>query len=837
MVGQVVTISGIITCEAYATGGSKYWVQDADSAWCGIMVYDKNNKAAEGDSVTLTGEVSEFRGMTQIGSITDFRIDKEGAWGIEPMMVTTGEIGKGGANAEAYEGCLVTVKNVNITNPDLGYGEWEVNDGTGALVVDDLCDYFFAPSMYASCQSITGVMDYSFGAPKLQPRLAMDVVEEGPYTRIQAIQQVRYSDLMKAGVDARSDISYFDGDTVTVKGIVTMPSGLSYAGAGIKFIFGAPEGGPWSALLSYNADSTAYPALFEGDEIEMTGYIGEYTTGPSNMTEFWITSPINIVSIDNPIPEADSVATGDLRWPTTAEQWGNVIVKVGNAKVTNVTPQFELFAVDDGSGSVLVDDDSDSLRGYEDPPLGAIAESIRGWVYHHFGSYSDSTAYKLCPLYTTDIVWGQGPPALRNTARAMGAPKSTDAVTVQTTVETNLSVAAVKVFYKVGDGEYSEVAMADAGEGVYTGEIPPQADGSFVSYYIQAEDELGQISTDPAEIDKANYSYVVRDGELSISDLQYTPWKLADSPFNGYDVEVTGIVTADTTFYNKFGAYPIQDMEGAWNGVFVFGALPNLFPGDNVRVKGMVTDYNDDWHFKWDNNTVILASEVEVLSQGNAVPVPVSVTTGDLGGASAEMYEGTLVKVENFTLTRVNSYDVTIDDGSGPCLLDADAFVGRDQDPNPFFFIDRTNKLLIIAGDTISVGETMSMAQGVFTFSFGTFKIEIRSLGDIGTATGVNKDFVATPLSYELEQNFPNPFNPETRIFFQLPQQHNVQLVIYNMMGQQVRTLVDEAYSAGRHVVNWDGRDNNGMRVPSGMYIYRIKAGEFIDHKKMMLVK
>ena len=144
---------------------------------------------------------------------------------------------------------------------------------------------------------------------------------------------------------------------------------------------------------------------------------------------------------------------------------------------------------------------------------------------------------------------------------------------------------------------------------------------------------------------------------------------------------------------------------------------------------------------------------------------------------------------------------------------------------------------IIIDGEAVQVGETMSVAQGVFTFSFGTFKIEIRNLGDIGIVTGVNEDFLATPLIYSLDQNFPNPFNPETRIYFQVPTNHDVQLVIYNMMGQQIRTLVDEAYSAGRHVVNWDGRNNDGIRVPSGMYVYRIKAGEFIDFKKMMLVK
>ena len=548
LVGQIVTISGIVTVESWATGGSRYFVQDANEAWSGIMMYDPPNDAAEGDSVTLTGKVTEYYGLTEITDVTEFRIDKEGVFGITPMKVTTVDLGTGGANAESYEGCLIQVENVTITNPDLGYGEWEVNDGSGPVVVDDMCKFYFDPTKYGSCQSITGVMDWSYSARKIIPRLAFDIVEEGPYTRIQRIQQVRYSDLMKAGLDETSDTSYFDGDTVSVRGVVTMPSGLSYAGAGVKFIFGDPAGGPWSAILSYNADSTAYPSLYEGDEIEMTGYIGEYSTGPSNMTEFWILSPINILSVGNPVPEPDSIATGDIRWPTTAEQWGNVLVKVGNATVTNITRQYELFAVDDGSGSLLVDDDSDSLIGFPDPSLGTIAESIRGWVYHHYGSYADSTAYVLCPLYRSDIIWGAGPPTIRNSMRAIGAPKSADAVNVTTTIETNLNMSSVKIMYKVGEGDYSEVLMTDTGELNFTGEIPAQASDSFVSYYILAEDENGQVSTDPSLINKANYCYVVKDDGLDIADLQWTPWELADSPFNGYEVEVTGIVTADTVF-------------------------------------------------------------------------------------------------------------------------------------------------------------------------------------------------------------------------------------------------------------------------------------------------
>jgi len=221
------------------------------------------------------------------------------------------------------------------------------------------------------------------------------------------------------------------------------------------------------------------------------------------------------------------------------------------------------------------------------------------------------------------------------------------------------------------------------------------------------------------------------------------------------------------------------------------------------------------------------------------LPAIVDVATVDLKdkSASAESYEGVLVRIRNATLVSVNSYDVTVDDGSGPCLLDADAFVGRDQDVNPYFYINRSAQLLIVNGDTVRIGDQINVAQGVFLFSFGTHKIEIRNLGDIGTVTGVRNAVTAQPLEFGLEQNYPNPFNPETRLYFQLPASEEVKLIIYNTRGQIVRHLVERRYEAGRHTVNWDGRDNTGNRVPTGVYVYRIKAGDHIAARKMTMVK
>jgi hypothetical protein len=94
------------------------------------------------------------------------------------------------------------------------------------------------------------------------------------------------------------------------------------------------------------------------------------------------------------------------------------------------------------------------------------------------------------------------------------------------------------------------------------------------------------------------------------------------------------------------------------------------------------------------------------------------------------------------------------------------------------------------------------------------------------------------PTEFALAQNYPNPFNPSTTIEFSLPRAAQVSLVIFNLLGQNVATLADhDLYSSGTHSVQWDGRDNSGQATASGVYFYRLTAGDFIEQKKMMLLK
>jgi hypothetical protein len=94
------------------------------------------------------------------------------------------------------------------------------------------------------------------------------------------------------------------------------------------------------------------------------------------------------------------------------------------------------------------------------------------------------------------------------------------------------------------------------------------------------------------------------------------------------------------------------------------------------------------------------------------------------------------------------------------------------------------------------------------------------------------------PLEFALSQNYPNPFNPTTTIEFSLARQVEVDLKIYDILGREVATLLQSnAMNAGRYIVRWDGRNRFGQSVATGVYFYRLVAGDFVQSKKMILIK
>ncbi len=112
----------------------------------------------------------------------------------------------------------------------------------------------------------------------------------------------------------------------------------------------------------------------------------------------------------------------------------------------------------------------------------------------------------------------------------------------------------------------------------------------------------------------------------------------------------------------------------------------------------------------------------------------------------------------------------------------------------------------------------------------------------IGSSSGAASD-ERLPISFALLQNYPNPFAPgaeargSTAITFYLPKPETASLVIYDLLGREVRTLVQEPLAAGRHTVAWDGTDHAGQLAPAGLYLYRLQAGDYTASKRLALMR
>lgn len=110
-------------------------------------------------------------------------------------------------------------------------------------------------------------------------------------------------------------------------------------------------------------------------------------------------------------------------------------------------------------------------------------------------------------------------------------------------------------------------------------------------------------------------------------------------------------------------------------------------------------------------------------------------------------------------------------------------------------------------------------------------------VGDVCAEPALSAKSPANPAQPQLQQNYPNPFNQQTEISFSLPAISRVNLEVYNVVGQRIVSLVDDELTAGRHVVTWNGLDISGKAVASGIYFYRLEAGETVAVRKMILMK
>ncbi|GEM_PF-1820962 len=282
--------------------------------------------------------------------------------------------------------------------------------------------------------------------------------------------------------------------------------------------------------------------------------------------------------------------------------------------------------------------------------------------------------------------------------------------------------------------------------------------------------------------------------------------------FGWANVKLRGVATAVAHFGASSGPGYLQDSTG---GVAVFGGdfirnVPNEI-GPNlafeVEVLGGVSQYN--------GNLEIIPYAVRRL--GVKPPItPRAMTTNQLA-ANGENFEGLLVKISGARIISGNfppagsSGNLTIDDGSGPCIMRIDSDTDIDGQPAPSGKFD-------VVGIVNQFDTSLPYTDG--------YQLLPRRVADISPATNVAEQESYAPAQFQLRQNRPNPFalNGETEIQFSLPTASNVRLEIFNLLGERVSLLADEKRAAGEHQIKWNARRLDGKRIAGGIYFYRLQV-------------
>jgi len=172
--GQTVKTSGVVTAiNVYKDVRKGYYIQDSIGEWNGIYVYDTdtiNDPVALGDSIVVVATVSEYYNLTELGEVESFNVISTKNTLPGPADVTTGDVSQ-----EMWESVFVRLKNATCTNDSLGHGQVELNDGSGAAVVDDYLYPYNTLFVKDNVYSVTGVVNYGYGIFTVNPRNADDI--------------------------------------------------------------------------------------------------------------------------------------------------------------------------------------------------------------------------------------------------------------------------------------------------------------------------------------------------------------------------------------------------------------------------------------------------------------------------------------------------------------------------------------------------------------------------------------------------------------------------------------------------------------------------------------
>ena len=447
--------------------------------------------------------------------------------------------------------------------------------------------------------------------------------------------------------------------------------------------------------------------------------------------------------------------------------------------------------------------------------LDSISSDAVYIAFHYQSNGTDLGRWKIddIGIYGNPVEGTDLPPVVVSVERNVVVPDANQNTEVSAVITDDNQVASATLVYSSDGENFFPVNMVNA-DSVWVGTVPESAynDGDLFGYFVVATDNIGQADT--------SYISMLYAGNSTIRRIKENLDDDGSLMFDGVTARVTGTVSAGTGTYSsgRIEAY----MQDSTAGVLVikFGTTtPEMVENNNYTVTGKIIMYNGLIELE------PITPETDIVDHGTVDPLePMEVSIEDLL-AEPENFESRLIKILGANLS------------SGTPWLETSSTSGSTMD----IYVGTDTLALRVDADTDIWGtaspEFPQDIIGVLgqydrdaPFTEG-YQIMPRRITDFETPTSV-EDENAIPTVYALEQNYPNPFNPTTNIKFSLPSNGFVTLKVYDILGNEIATLVNKEMKAANYTINFDASS-----LSTGVYLYRIQVNNFVSVKKMLLMK
>lgn len=615
--------------------------------------------------------------------------------------------------------------------------------------------------------------------------------------------------------------SPYAGQTVTVGGIVYVVPGTYNSGT---HYIQSPEGG-----IQFFLNGTG---LTYGDIVEITGTVSAFSG------EIQIGSPS--ISLLGSGPEAVP-AELTIAEILDYEQVGNLVTTVGTVVRTVFNGGNEDFFIADGPDTLQVFIDTDTgidLSGVQVGDLYRVTSPVVNF----------NTTIELKPRRQSDLVENPGGdtvPVIQNVNCVDWVRLANEAIEVTADITDDSAVASATVYYRDNDldgtspGAWNSAAMSLQSGNTWLGVIPAPHASDVVDFYVSATDDGAQTVTNPGAAPTSFYTTAI--GITPIYSLQYVHPDSASqsSPYAGKPVNIRGIIMAGPGQAGAVSRMVVQEQDPspvfnpitgdfagtyAYGGVLVFegtGLDPgNWFQGDLVEIGGEGGEY-----FGLTEMIPHNRSAIYLVDFGQDLPPATRVQTRVLADDvtnGGEAWESVWVK----------TFTAAVIDTAGSAQYGEYMIADKDSRADS----------LIVAPEAVlayvpSLGDVLTI-EGYMDYAFGEFRIVPVSDEFIVLSGASSVDLPTVEKAGGFHAIAPNPFNPATKVSFVVNRDNLVQLNVYNIRGEKVRTLIQDRLPANTYEFVFDGKDDAGQALASGTYFARLRIGsEVMQVRKMSLIK